>query len=88
MPPEHPVVQTSIKAARLAYGREPVAWPLLEGSGSMHMFPDVLGTPLFTIGLGQPSSQANTHAPNEHISIPYYLSGIKMMATLFHLCGN
>jgi acetylornithine deacetylase/succinyl-diaminopimelate desuccinylase-like protein len=83
--PEYPTVQKAIGAARLAYGREPVVWPLLEGSGPMYLFPEVLGTPTFIIGLGAPFSTANTHAPNENIGIHHYLTGIKMMATLYGL---
>lgn len=81
--PENPVVQAAMRAARLAYGREPVVWPLLEGSGPMALFPEILGAPTFIIGLGAPFSTANTHAPNENIGIHHYLTGIKMMATLY-----
>ncbi|MHB0871000.1 MAG: M20/M25/M40 family metallo-hydrolase [Chloroflexota bacterium] len=86
--PENPVVQTAIEAARLAYGLEPVVWPLLEGSGPMALFPEILGTPTFIIGLGAPFSTANTHAPNENIGIRHYLTGIKMIATLLAMYGE
>ncbi len=86
--PENPVVQTAIQAARQAYGLEPVVWPMLEGSGPMYLFPEVLGTPTFIIGLGAPFSTANTHAPNENIGIHHYLTGIKMMATLYAMYGG
>lgn len=86
--PEYPTVQKAMKAARLAYGKKPVVWPLLEGSGPMYLFPEILGTPTFIIGLGAPFSTANTHAPNENIGIDHYLTGIKMMATLYALYGS
>ncbi len=85
--PENQVVQTAIRAARQAYGQEPVVWPMLEGSGPLALFPEILGTPTFIIGLGAPFSTANTHAPNENIGIRQYLTGIKMMATLYATYG-
>ncbi len=84
---ENPVVQTAIQAARQAYGLEPVVWPMLEGSGPLALFPTILGTPTFIIGLGAPFSTANTHAPNENVGIHHYLTGIKMMATLYAMYG-
>lgn len=86
--PDNPVVQTAMEAARRAYGLEPVVWPLLEGSGPMALFPEILGTPTFIIGLGAPFSTANTHAPNENIGIHHYLTGIKMIATLLAMYGE
>ncbi len=85
--PENPVVQAAIRAAKLAYGLDPVVWPMLEGSGPMYLFPEILGTPTFIIGLGAPFSTANTHAPNENIGINHYLTGVKMMATLYATYG-
>jgi acetylornithine deacetylase/succinyl-diaminopimelate desuccinylase-like protein len=85
--PENPVVQAAIRAARRAYGLEPVVWPMLEGSGPLALFPEILGTPAFIIGLGAPFSTANTHAPNENVGVHHYLTGIKMMATLYALYG-
>jgi len=35
------------------------------------------------IGLGAAFSTANTHAPDENISIEQYLKGIELMANLF-----
>lgn len=75
-------VKAAIDNARRVYAREPVVWPLLDGSGPLYLFPKHLGCPVFMIGLGAPFSTANTHAPNENISVDQYLKGIEQMANL------
>ncbi|MBR4406227.1 MAG: M20/M25/M40 family metallo-hydrolase [Bacteroidaceae bacterium] len=83
-PPSHELVKLSTKLATEVYGEAPVVWPLLDGSGPMCMFPQYLGGDVFIIGLGAPFSTANTHAPDENISIDQYLTAIKLMANIFH----
>lgn len=83
-PPGHELVKLSAELAARVYGRAPVIWPLLDGSGPMCMFPQYLGGDVFIIGLGAPFSTANTHAPDENISIGQYLTAIKLMANIFH----
>jgi acetylornithine deacetylase/succinyl-diaminopimelate desuccinylase-like protein len=82
-PVDHEAVQLCIEIAREVYGAPPVVWPLLDGSGPMCMFPQYLGGDVFICGLGAPFSTANTHAPDENISISQYLTGIKMMANYY-----
>lgn len=82
------VVQVSIQAARKIYGTEPVVWPLLDGSGPMSLFEEILNAPAIIIGLGAPFSLANTHAPNENIGVDNYLNGIKLMATIYSQYGK
>ncbi|MGI2328117.1 M20/M25/M40 family metallo-hydrolase [Planococcus sp. YIM B11945] len=86
-PREHGVLK-SIKAAASVYGKEPVVWPLLDGSGPMSLFEEILGAPAIIIGLGSPFAYANTHAPNENIGIDNYLNGIAMMAYLYSIYGE
>lgn len=83
-PPSHELVKLSTQLATSVYGEAPVVWPLLDGSGPMCMFPKYLGGDVFIIGLGAPFSTANTHAPDENISIDQYLTAIKLMANIFH----
>lgn len=80
--PQLPAVRAAMENAARVYGLEPVVWPLLDGSGPLYLFPRHLGCPVFMIGLGAPFSTANTHAPNENISVDQYLKGIKQMANL------
>ena len=80
--PQNPWARLAIDTAREVTGKEPVVWPLLDGSGPLCLFPEYLGSPTFIIGLGAPFETANTHAPNENIGIDHYLTGIVQMATL------
>lgn len=77
-------VRLAMKAARDVTGKEPVVWPLLDGSGPLYWFHQYLGGPTFIIGLGAPFETANTHAPNENIGIDNYLTGIAQMAVLLY----
>ena len=86
--PQAEVVQVAIEAAREVYGSEPVVWPLLDGSGPMSLFEEILDAPAIIIGLGAPFSLANTHAPNENIGVEDYLNGIKLMATIYSQYGK
>lgn len=86
--PSADIVKTSIAAATEIYGSEPVVWPLLDGSGPMSLFEELLGAPAIIIGLGAPFAYANTHAPNENIGIEDYLNGIKVMAYIYYLYGE
>lgn len=80
----HAAVQEVIHAARVAYGAEPVIWPLVDGSGPLAQFSRAIGGgPAILLGLGTAFERANTHAPNEYIELRDYLAGVKMMATYF-----
>ena len=80
--PSNPWVRLAIETAREVTGKDPVVWPLLDGSGPLVLFPRYIGGETFIIGLGAPFETANTHAPNENIGIDHYLTGIVQMATL------
>lgn len=82
--PSNELVQLAIKLAKETYGQEPVVWPYLDGTAPFGLFPQYIGGDIFVIGLGAPFSTANTHAPDENISIDQYLTGIKYMANIFY----
>lgn len=82
--PQHELVKLAIDVTEKVYGSAPVVWPLLDGSGPMCIFPKCTGGENFIIGLGAPFSTANTHAPDENISIDQYLTGIKCMANIYY----
>lgn len=82
--PSDELVQLAIRAAKETYGKEAVVWPYLDGTAPFGLFPKYIGGDIFVIGLGAPFSTANTHAPNENISIEQYLTGIKYMANIFY----
>jgi acetylornithine deacetylase/succinyl-diaminopimelate desuccinylase-like protein len=80
--PSHPWARLAIETAKEVTGKDPVVWPLLDGSGPLVLFPRYIGGETFIIGLGAPFETANTHAPNENIGIDHYLTGIVQMAAL------
>lgn len=88
VPPSAEIVKVSIDASKEVYGEDPVVWPFLDGSGPISLFDEILGAPGIIIGLGAPFSYANTHAPNENISVDQYLKGIKLMATIYQRYGS
>ncbi|MDF2039811.1 M20/M25/M40 family metallo-hydrolase [Cytobacillus oceanisediminis] len=81
------VVQVAIEASKMIYKEDPVVWPMLDGAGPMSLFEEILNAPAIIIGLGAPFAFANTHAPNENISIENYSNGIKLMASIYYLYG-
>ena len=88
VPPSAEIVKISIDASKEVYGEDPVVWPFLDGSGPLSLFEEILGAPPIIIGLGAPFAYANTHAPNENISVDQYLKGIKLMATIYQRYGS
>ncbi|MFC0272854.1 M20/M25/M40 family metallo-hydrolase [Metabacillus herbersteinensis] len=82
------VVQVVIEASKRIYKEDPIVWPLLDGAGPMSLFEEILGAPAIIVGLGAPFAFANTHAPNENISIENYSNGIKLMASTYYLYGK
>jgi acetylornithine deacetylase/succinyl-diaminopimelate desuccinylase-like protein len=79
-PPSDPFVQLTVKTAGQVYGKPPIVDPLVGGSGPMYAFRAHLGTPIVTLGPGDPRS--NAHSPNESMSIDNFLLGTQHMARL------
>lgn len=86
--PKAEIVKVSIDSSKAVYGNDPVVWPMLDGSGPMALFGEILNAPAIIVGLGAPFAYANTHAPNENISINNYLDGIKLMAFIYYKYGK
>ena len=82
--PSDELVQLAIRLAKETYGSDAVVWPYLDGTAPFGLFPQYIGGDIFVIGLGAPFSTANTHAPDENISIDQFLTGIKYMANIFY----
>jgi len=79
-PYDTPIVQAAIAAVRAAYGREPVVYPLMAGSGPMYPLTQALGTPAFSAGIGYAGS--SVHAPNENVRLKDYFEGIRFVGEL------
>lgn len=84
--PDDPFVQLVIRAAEEVYGKPPLVWPMIGGSGPSHPFIHHLGVPVATLGGGYSGSRA--HAPDEHIRIDDMARGIKHMARVLLAFGK
>jgi len=73
-------VQTVVKTAEKVYGQKAVVYPTSAGSGPMHLFRNLLGYPVVSVGCGHP--EANGHAPNENLRIDSFVKGTKFMAAI------
>jgi len=78
-PLEAPFVQLVRSTARDIYGMEPGVIPWMPASGPVYCFTD-LGIPV--IGVGVPYLGSRMHAPNEHIRISDFITGIKHIAAI------
>lgn len=76
--PDDPFVQLVCWAATEVYGRSPLVWPMIGGSGPNHPFIHHLRVPIATLGVGYPGARA--HAPDEHIRIADLIRGTQHMA--------
>jgi acetylornithine deacetylase/succinyl-diaminopimelate desuccinylase-like protein len=78
--PDEPWVLLAIDTAREVYGKEPIVFPMIGGSGPMHPFRHTLGVPIVTSGVGDPETLI--HAPNENIRIENFVLGTLHTALL------
>jgi len=78
-------VRTVVKTAEKAYGQRAVVYPTSAGSGPMHLFRNLLGYPVVSVGCGHPES--NGHAPNENLRVDSLVKGTKFMATIMQNFG-
>ncbi|HEX6799832.1 MAG TPA: M20/M25/M40 family metallo-hydrolase [Ktedonobacterales bacterium] len=85
-PPEEPFVQLTVRTAEEVYDKPAVVKPLIGGSGPMHAFREYLGTPIVTLGCGDPESRA--HSPNESIAIEGFARATRHMAHLLLAYGE
>ncbi len=80
------VVKAALATARDVYGKEPVLWPHMVGSGPMYVVATQYGIPC--VGFGTGYHGANVHAPNENIRLADYFEGIAMAARFFERFGR
>ncbi len=79
-------VQTVVKTAEKAYGQKAVIYPTSAGSGPMHLFRNLLGYPVVSVGCSHPES--NGHAPNENLRVDSFVNGTKFMAAIMQNFGT
>jgi len=78
--PESPFVEAVAGTARVAFERDPVVLPSMQGSGPLYLFAEVLGQPTVLAGVSRRDSRY--HAPDENLRIDDYLRGIFHVALL------
>ena len=80
--PEDKFVDVVTNAALKAYEKKAVVYPTSAGSGPMHLFHDVLQSPIVSAGCSH--ADAKGHAPNENLTIEGFVKGTKFIATILH----
>jgi acetylornithine deacetylase/succinyl-diaminopimelate desuccinylase-like protein len=81
-PIDDPFVKLVAETARKVYSKRAVIYPTSAGSGPMHLFRNLLGYPVVSVGCSHP--EANTHAPNENLKIESFIKGTKFIAALMN----
>lgn len=84
--PSSVIGKTVVQAARDAMG-EPTIYPVVPGSGPMHVVAERLGVPTVT-GPGSLRMDSGMHAPDEHIRLADYRDEIRFHIRLFDLFGD
>jgi acetylornithine deacetylase/succinyl-diaminopimelate desuccinylase-like protein len=80
--PDSDIARAIISGSETVYGMKPMVKPTGEASGKQaNWFGNKLGLPAASTGIGPPDWFG--HAPNEFMTIPHYLNGIKFAATIW-----
>jgi acetylornithine deacetylase/succinyl-diaminopimelate desuccinylase-like protein len=78
---ESDIVKTTIGSARAVYEKEPMVYPIANGSSPMSAVIRLLGIPSVGVS-GISRNDSNVHGPNENIRKQDFINGIKLMATI------
>lgn len=79
-PVDDDFVEVVIRAAEKVYEKKPIIYPTSPASGPMHLFRNLLKSPVVSAGCSH--AEAKGHAPNENLTIDGFIKGIKFMATI------
>jgi acetylornithine deacetylase/succinyl-diaminopimelate desuccinylase-like protein len=80
-PIDHPVVEIIKASLKKIYGREPIVFPNIGGSGPNYIFTEILRIPCFVVPHAT-HDQAN-HAPNENMDLEGFFRGIRTAVSVF-----
>jgi acetylornithine deacetylase/succinyl-diaminopimelate desuccinylase-like protein len=75
-----------VRAAEEIYERKAVVYPTSAASGPMHLFRNLLGSPIVSAGCSH--ADARGHAPNENLTIEGFMKGTKFMAKTLYDFGQ
>ena len=70
------------KAAEKVYRKKAVVYPTSAASGPMHLFRNILHSPVVSAGCSH--ADPKTHAPNENLTLEGFITGTKFMATILN----
>jgi acetylornithine deacetylase/succinyl-diaminopimelate desuccinylase-like protein len=84
--PDDPLVTAVVRAARRAYGGEPVVKPLMAATGPMYELCQRWNLPAVGAGIGWAGSRG--HSPNENVRLEDLAQGIKHIALIIEEFGN
>lgn len=85
-PVENEYVRVVYDAVEQATGIKPLIYPSLGGSLPDYVFTGILGIP--SIMVPYANIDESNHAPNENLSIPFFIRGIKCFATLLAMLSR
>lgn len=85
-PVDRPEAQAVIRAAREAYGEEPLVMPSLGGSLPDYVWTQILGVPSVVVPYA--NHDEDNHGPNENMAVDRFLSGIRCTATVLRHLGK
>jgi acetylornithine deacetylase/succinyl-diaminopimelate desuccinylase-like protein len=84
-PLEHPFPQRVMAAMTSGFGKAPVVFPAIGGSGPDYLFTRDLGLP--SVGAAYGPWDENNHAPDENITLECFYGGIRSSAALLAELG-
>ena len=81
-PVDEPFAQLCAAAAKQVWGKTPIVYPMIWGSGPMYALSEKFGIPAVSPA-GLAYAGMNIHAPNENIRVADYIACIKYFALIF-----
>ncbi len=78
---DHRLFATAVDSLQTVWGRPPVVIPSIGGGGVFATFVDAVGLDCLLVPYAQPDMQE--HSAQEHLSIEWFVNGIKTSAELF-----
>lgn len=78
---DHRLFATAVESLKTVWGRPPVVIPSIGGGGVFATFVDAVGLDCLLVPYAQPDMQE--HSAQEHLSIEWFVNGIKTSAELF-----
>ncbi len=79
-PMDDPFVRCTLDIIAERFGKEPIVYPSMGGSGPFSVFNCILGAPVVFVPFAD--SLQNDHAPNESVPVENLITGIKIAAEM------